>query len=190
MTVPAPNRTVTLRNWVVLTGVPCCGKSTLAGALSGAGQVVCPEAARTVVDGEIERDGLTSRQVRENALAFSLRVLEFAIQQEQALPSTGTVVLDRAVPDCLAYLDLFGGCAPARVPDLRGRYQQVFVLDRLPFVGDGLRDQRDSAIADKLEPRLYRIYHDLGCAVVRVPVMPIAARTAFVLHRMRECRIR
>jgi predicted ATPase len=65
------------------------------------------------------------------------------------------------------------------------RYASVFVLDRLSFQHDGLREEVDVS-ASFLDEWLARDYGALGYDVVRVPVLPPQERIAFVLETLSE----
>ena len=67
----------------------------------------------------------------------------------------------------------------------RHRYASVFILDRLPIQGNGLRIQ-DDALANYLDEWLARDYSALGYNVVRVPVFPPQERLASILERLSE----
>jgi predicted ATPase len=69
-----------------------------------------------------------------------------------------------------------------QVTDLRVRYGYVFQLDLLPLAKNDVRIE-DSETALSLDALYERIYREAGYDVVRVPVLPVAERMAFVLER-------
>ena len=68
---------------------------------------------------------------------------------------------------------------------LHHRYASIFVLNRLPFQQNGARI-KDDAIAGLLDEWLVRDYCALGYSVVRVPVLSIKDRLAFIFERLSE----
>ena len=102
------------------------------------------------------------------------------------LQPTEFAFLDRGVPDCLAWCRAYGLNPNEILPKcFRHRYASVFVLDRLPVQGDGLRPE-DEALAAFLDEWIPRDYSALGYRVVRVPVLPLQGRVGFVLERLSE----
>jgi predicted ATPase len=61
----------------------------------------------------------------------------------------------------------------------------MFILDPLPFQGNGVRDD-DAAKVGYLDEWIARDYSALGYRVVRVPVLSPQERLAFVLERLSE----
>ncbi|HSR31211.1 MAG TPA: hypothetical protein VLY63_11655, partial [Anaerolineae bacterium] len=66
------------------------------------------------------------------------------------------------------------------------RYASVFILDPLPFQTDEQRVKEVATIAGYLHEWHTRDYSALGYPVVRVPVLPLEDRLAFVLERLSE----
>jgi predicted ATPase len=59
----------------------------------------------------------------------------------------------------------------------------VFLFERLDLVKDPVRSE-DSRTAARIERLIEAAYRELGYAIVRVPVLPIPARTEFILARL------
>jgi predicted ATPase len=60
------------------------------------------------------------------------------------------------------------------------RYSRVFLFEPIEFTKDPVRSE-DTQAAARIERLIEEAYGELGYTVVRVPVMPIPARTDFVL---------
>jgi predicted ATPase len=71
--------------WYVITGPPCCGKSTTVELLAQRGFRVRPEIARAYVDEEI-LNGRKIEDIRSDMREFQCEVLQRALASEEALP--------------------------------------------------------------------------------------------------------
>jgi predicted ATPase len=172
-------------NWHVIAGAQSCGKTTLIDQLADQGFQAVPEGARLYLEREMAR-GRTIDEIRENMAALQHGIVDMQLRIEGELRATDVAFLDRAVPDCLAWCRVYG-LNPNEILTrcFRHRYASVFVLDRLPIQGDGLRPE-DEALAAFLDEWIPRDYSALGYRVVRVPVLSPQERLAFVLERLSE----
>jgi predicted ATPase len=172
-------------DWHVITGAPCCGKTTLIDLLAGMGFQTVPEVGRAYIEREMAR-GRTIDEIRESPAAFCRRIRDLQLEMELRLPAQQLTFLDRAFPDCLTFFRA-AGLDPNQVLSecFHHRYASVFVLDQLPLQLDGVRIE-DDATAGFADEWLARDYGALGYGVVRVPVMSPQGRLAFVLERLSE----
>ncbi len=172
-------------NWHVITGAASCGKTTLIDLLADKGFQTVPETARLYIEREMAK-GRTIHEIRENGAAFQRRLIDMQLGIEGGLRAIGVVFLDRGVPDYLAYCRVFGPNPNEFLAEcFHHRYASIFVLDRLPFQQNGARIE-DDAIAGLLDEWLARDYSALGYSVVRVPVLSIKDRLAFILDWLSE----
>jgi predicted ATPase len=175
-------------DWHVITGAPCCGKTTLVDLLAAIGFQTVPEIGRAYIEREVSR-GRTIDEIRESPAAFCRRIRDMQLEMELQLPPGQVVFFDRALPDCLTYFRT-AGLDPNQILSecFHRRYASVFVLDRLPLQLDGVRieDEVTSAFTDEW---LARDYGALGYRVVRVPVLSPQERLAFVVERLSEQRL-
>lgn len=170
-------------NWYVITGAPSSGKTTVLEQIEKLGYCVMPEAARTLIDGDLKR-GRTLSEIRANESEFQLRVTELKRQIEKELPCYETIFLDRAMPDSIAYYQLCGlNWQGLRSNCLRGFYQKVFLMEPLEFRADYARvESMESAM--RLNELLRSAYENLGYKVVTVPTASVEDRTRFILNHM------
>ena len=171
-------------NWHVITGAPCCGKTTLIDLLADKGFQTVPEVGRQYVEGEMARGRALDEIIR--AATTQRAIEEMQLKAERGLRATDVVFLDRGLPDCLSW-DRLSGLNPNEVlaECFHHRYASVFILDPLPFQENGARDD-DAAEVGYLDEWLARDYSALGYRVVRVPVLSPQERLAFVLERLSE----
>jgi predicted ATPase len=108
------------------------------------------------------------------------------VSVERALPATELYFLDRGVPDCLAWNRSLGLDLNEILREcFHHRYASVFILAPLPFQQNGARDE-DAAKVGYLDEWIARDYRALGYRIVRVPVLSIQDRTAFVIETLSE----
>ena len=172
-------------NWHVIAGAQSCGKTTLIDLLADHGYQTLTEGGRLYIETELAR-GQTVDQIWEDVAALQHGIMDTQLSLEGELRATDTAFLDRGLPDCLAWCRVYGLDPNAFLTRcFRHRYASVFVLDRLPIHGDGLRPE-DEDVAVFLDQWIERDYRALGYDVVRVPVMALEERLAFVLKRLTE----
>jgi predicted ATPase len=172
-------------NWHVITGAPSSGKSTLIDQLADRGFQTVPEAGRQYVEREMAK-GRTIDEIRENMAAIQIAIKDMQSEIEHGLRANDVLFLDGAVPGSLAWYRAFGLNPNEILPEcFHHYYASVFILDPLPFQENGARNG-DATIVGYLDKWLARDYSSLGYHVVRVPVLSIQERLAFVLERLSE----
>jgi predicted ATPase len=171
-------------NWYVVTGAPSSGKTTLVRELEKLGYRVVHEVARTHIEQQMAR-GQTLEEVRADKKSFENSILNAKIAIEADLSEDEVIILDRAIPDSIAYFEVAGlDTKGAIVKSPRNRYKKVFLLDRLPYQADHARVEDKTAVS--LDQGLEQSYRMLGYDVIRVAVMPIEDRTKFILKGMEK----
>jgi predicted ATPase len=184
MNTPPPFKYKT--NWVVVTGAPSSGKTSVIEELAHRGYAIQNEVAREVIEACLKR-GLTLESIRndrKNAQALQKRMLELKLAREMALDTDRLVFMDRGMGDSITYfrlagLDTLEAEATARI----FQYKKVFIFDRLPLKKDNVRTE-DDAQADKIDKMLEEDYKALGYDPVRVPVVPVKERADFILQAL------
>jgi predicted ATPase len=172
-------------NWHVITGAPCCGKTTLIGQLADKGFQTVLETAHLYIEREMAL-GRKINGILKNRADLQLILIDMQLGIEHELQANDVTFLDRALPDCLTF-NRFVGLNPNEILSecFHHRYASVFILDPLPFQENGVRDD-DAAKVGYLDEWLDRDYSALGYRVVRVPVLSPQERLAFVLERLSE----
>lgn len=174
-----------MTNWCVITAGPRAGKSSTIRELSSRGYRTAPEAARILFDQAIS-EGRDPDDVRSDD-DFHKQVENIDRRIESNILDDETVFLDRSLADNIAYREQFGNDSGKEIANLRavckGRYDIVFLLDRLPMEEDDVRTEDDDEARETHET-LRRIYEDLGYDVVDIPVMSVEKRADFIeLHQ-------
>jgi predicted ATPase len=172
----------------VITAGPSAGKSSTIRELSSRGYRTLPEAARILFDQAIS-EGRDPEQVREDD-DFHEQVENIDRRIERHLPrgedeyAPHATFLDRSLVDNVAYRRRFGntdrGDATLRLlQEASGRYDNVFLLERLPMKEDEVRVE-DEEEAQKTHEAIRQAYKDLNLDPTEVPLMPVDERADFI----------
>ena len=171
-------------NWHVIAGAPCSGKTTLINRLAQRGFHTVPEAARLYLEKAMAGEH-PEHPIRQDPVALQQTIEALQLSLEAELPSDAFLVLDGALPGCMSYARAYGVDPNAFLPDcFHHRYAAVFLLAPLPFCPDHERAEELVAVAGYLDEWQQRDYQALGYDVIRVPVLPVEERLAFILARL------
>jgi predicted ATPase len=169
--------------WVVITGAPCSGKSSVISNLELRGYPVVHEVARAYIN-ELLRFGKSIQEITMDKLAFERTILYRKLAIEAALSENEIIFLDRALPDSIAYFKSAGLDPSEPIEKNRSiRYRKIFHFQRLLFENDHVRTENDR-IAENLDSLLKQSYEMFGYPVVEVPVLTVEQRVDFILERL------
>jgi predicted ATPase len=173
-------------SWHVITGAPCCGKTTLIDQLASQGFQTVPETARQYIEREMaERPA--GHPIRADAAGLQRSIKDLQLSIERGLSANRVLFLDGALPGSLAWYRVYGLNPNEILAEcFHHRYASVFVLDPLPFQLDDERVEEMAAIIGFLDEWHTRDYSALGYRVVRVPVLLPEVRLRFVLKKLSE----
>lgn len=165
----------------VITAGPSAGKSSTIRELSARGYRTLPEAARILFDQRIS-EGDDPEAVRQED-NFHEQVESIDERIESHIPDTEVVFLDRSLADNLAYRRMFGNKDPDALDKITqacvGRYENVFLLERIEFKDDEVRSE-DEEEARETHEAIRKAYKDLGYYPIDVPLMPVDERADFI----------
>ncbi len=168
----------------VLTGGPCTGKTATLEALRKRGCIVSGEAARKVIEREMNK-GSDALPWKDRD-AFQRSVLDEQKELEAGLRGEKDAFLDRGIPDGLVYYRLDGLEPPKELLEAarETRYDRVFVLDILPEYETDESRREDPETMRKIHMLVKDVYRELGYEIVEVPVMSVEKRVDFILDRV------
>ncbi|HEY9472786.1 MAG TPA: AAA family ATPase [Mycobacteriales bacterium] len=173
------------QRFVVITGGPGSGKSTLIDALCDAGHPVVGEAGRTIIQHQSAIGGhalpwLDPELYAEMILSWEIR------SYHQAMREPGVVSFDRGVTDVVGSYLLLGRPVPAHVMTAAETFRyhrRVFVAPPWPEIYRNDRERRqDHDEAVRTHDAMVRAYIQLGYELVTLPRTDVRTRVEFVLR--------
>jgi len=162
----------------VLTGGPCCGKTSVIEELKRRGHVVLEEVAREVI-----KDGFVDPEKKQ------LEIYRRQLEREKEFENReGVLFLDRSAVDGIAYSLIDTGRLPGNLTmnGFKKDYKQIFFLERFPFANDGLRLEDNEYEAERLHQQLYHTYLALDYAISFVSKMSVKERADFILDKIKK----
>ncbi len=147
------------------------------------------EVARQFIDEQI-KNGRKIEDIRSDPKAFQLKLMPFYVERENILDIGQPSILDRALPDWVAYGRLCGSPIIDEILAVchNRKYQQIFFMDRLPkYIADYARAE-DETIAQDIAVALLRVYCELGYEIVFIPFATVEDRAKMVLQRLEETK--
>jgi predicted ATPase len=166
---------------IVITGGPCCGKTTIIDGVTALGYKALPEVARIVID-ESKRSG--------SDLVPWLRLFDFQQEVARRMLVQEEVLSERQEPFFLdrGLIDGIGYCREGgiKVPEVLlkhslNRYGKVIVLEPLPYKKDDCRIE-DPERAAKIHTYILHAYLDHGYQPISLPVLPPEERVDRLLE--------
>lgn len=167
---------------VVLTGAPCSGKTTLIDELKSQGYDVINESARRILSERYSSGKIDPRSLQYDILEAQLL--------EESRYNGSLVFLDRGCIDVLAYSEHLLGSIPDdfKKHDFRKMYDLVFLLERLPFLHDGIRIEKDDSEAGILHSKILHYYKENGYEPIILPLSGIKERASLVLDHVKKMK--
>jgi predicted ATPase len=164
--------------WIVITGPPSSGKTTLIDALQAKGYIVCPEVAREMLM-ECMKHHIPSK-----IEAFQRQILSITCRREHFLDTKKTIFFDRGIPDSIAYfrynaLNLKDAITAARFR----RYHKVFYCSGLTVIPDGIRKENDET-ARYLGELILDAYELMHYKPIILPVTSVEERLEIILKNL------
>jgi predicted ATPase len=174
--------TQTSTKWVVITGAPSSGKTSVIEKLEKLGYQVAHEVARAFIK-KLMHQNVDVANGRSD-ITIQNHILSLKQARERHLDPENRIFFDRGLPDSLAYYKLHH----LPISDLykyfyKFRYEAVFFLEPLPLVNDDIRTET-LEIAQKLNQLIYQSYIECDYDPIRVPVMSIEERTRYILEKL------
>ena len=167
-------------NWVVITGSPSSGKSTLIGQLSKMGYRVINDVAREIII-EMKQN---SKPIDEKTK--QLLIVERLLQKYCSIPRNKLVFLDYGMPDNLVFQSMAGfsmGLAERAAKSIR--YRAVFLLEPLTIECDGIRNL-DYKTQHSIHNEILKKYIELNYNPIIIPPVDLQYRLEIILKYIKE----
>lgn len=169
--------------FVVITGGPGSGKSTLIEALATQGFNHMPEGGRAIIRDQVAISGTALPW--SDRLAFAELMLSWDLRSYRAAQElSGPVIFDRGIPDVMGYLRLIGLRVPshvARAAKTFRYHRRVLVAPPWPeiFTQDTERKQTLQEAEATCEA-VTAVYVELGYELLHLPRASVVDRVKFV----------
>ncbi len=173
-------------NWIVITGAPSSGKTTLIRSLENEGFLSNLDISRALIEQGLRR-GLTIDEIFHNESGFQENVLIEMINNALSLPPEEIIFHDYSMPDNIPFLRLLG--LPVTEEYVTAarlfKYKMVFKCTPLPLEQDGIR-REDISDQMRLDQDITRVYTDLGYQVIDLPPVPVFVRKQIILGHLTQ----
>ena len=178
-----------MNDFVVVTGGPGSGKSTLIDLLETRGYARSQEAGRGVIRDQVEIGG-TALPWQDRRL-FAELMLSWELRSYRLAAAAGTTVLfDRGVPDVIGYLRVEGLPVPEHVHRAAREFRyrdEVFIAPPWPeiYARDAERKQSLDE-AERTYHAMVEAYTECGYDLVALPRVSVRERADFVTGALRK----
>lgn len=167
----------------VLTGSACCGKTGVIEELKNRGYLVVEETARPVLQERVNFKPTKKEIAKRQKLIFYMQLEE----EKKAENIRGEILfLDRSLIDVIAYSLYYLKKIPGYINNykLLREYDNIFILERYPFINDGVRVEKTEAVAKAIHKKIVKVYGDFGYNLIKVPIMGNKDRVEFILKNL------
>ncbi len=173
-------------NFIVFTGGPGSGKTSVIDELARRGLATMPEAGRGVIKAQLAKGG--SALPWADRAAFAKEMLAWELRNyELAAGHSGPVFFDRGIPDIVGYLNLCGLPVPDDVLRAAQSHRYNTIVFAFPFwpeifVNDAERKQ-DAAEAQATFHAVTAAWRASGYDVAVLKKAPVAERVLTILQQ-------
>jgi predicted ATPase len=162
-------------NWIVITGAPSSGKSSLIKKLLDMGHQVCNDVAREIIQ-EINRKRNPLDEKRKQLL-----IVERLLEKYSAICRKQVIFLDYGMPDNLVFQALAGFQLDLAIKAARAiRYRAVFLLEPLKIDYDGIRNL-DTNMQRSIHMKILNKYMELNYRPIVIPSTDLQSRLERIL---------
>jgi predicted ATPase len=165
-------------NWVVITGAPSSGKTTIINCLDGLGYEVCHDVAREVI--ENSRRNLPEISEKEKQRL----IVEILSNKQKSFSKSKLIFFDYGMPENLVFQELAGvKINKTKIESIRYKYKAVFLLEPLKIVQDGIRTI-DHETQQKIHNKINQVYINLGYSPIIIDKVDVEYRLKSIFRHL------
>lgn len=173
--------------FIVISGGPGSGKSTLIDALQQHGYARTVEAGRAIIQDQVAIGG-TALPWDDRALFAELMLSWEMRSHRSAQDQKGPVFFDRGVPDVIGYLSLCGLPVPSHMETAAQQFRYnktVFLAPPWPEIfGQDAERKQDFEEAVRTFTAMETTYHRFGYEIALLPKTSVEERVEFILDKL------
>lgn len=169
-----------LTNWIVISGAPSSGKTSVIIALEKDGFKVVHDIARLVLQENLKSNSnLTAEEIQYQIHTKTKAIVKSCNPEE-------LILFDYGLPDNIVFQKFSGSnLIESHILASEFQYRMVFILESVGFKKDGIRD-KDESNRDQLHRQIWDSYIKYGYTPVLVPKSSISDRVDFIQKSLRE----
>lgn len=172
--------------YVILTGGPGGGKSSILKALCDRGYLCVDEVARDLIKREVAAGG--DALPWKDSATFRDDMFREQIKVYESIDHEGVVFFDRGLIDCLAYSRLIGAKIPEEMDQIsRNTRFNKTVFVTLPWKEIYQNDEeRKQSFQEAIETydQIVAAYREYGYKTVDLPKVSVEKRVEFILEKL------
>jgi predicted ATPase len=177
----------TNQNLIVITGGPGAGKTTLLHSLQARGYTCIPEAARQIIQEQLQAGGSAlpwQDTTAYTSLMLDRSIFSFLQHQHAHLPT----FFDRGIPDTLCYAHIIHLADRKAIEDACTRHRYATRIFLAPpwqtiYTNDAERRQTFAEAVSVFE-EMHDVYRTYGYEPIVLPLTSPEDRAAFVLSKI------
>ncbi len=172
--------------YIIITGAPSTGKSSVVNELTNRGYQCYDEIARQVIKENQEKDN--DLLPWKDMLAFSNEVFSRMKALISSIDNDACCFLDRSMVDLIGYMEFAGKEAPLQYAEGARKAGYANTVFYMPFWDAIFANdaQRKESIeeAQNIDKALRKAYSNLGFELIEVPIGSVEQRVNFILERL------